>query len=99
MTEYRIPGRLGYISRNGRYGLLVGDLWEHEGFHCGASVDLWDEDTEKWIPTRIEMDAANEWYLAGTPYHGTQLEGLHVSIFRSCSETGLELSQFEIADR
>lgn len=30
-----ITGRLGYNSENGRYGLLVSDLWEHEGFHCG----------------------------------------------------------------
>ena len=30
-----IMGRLGYNSENDRYGLLVSDLWEHDGFHCG----------------------------------------------------------------
>ena len=33
--EKKIEGRLGYNSENGRYGLLVSDLWEHTGFHCG----------------------------------------------------------------
>lgn len=33
--ENKIEGRLGYNSENGRYGLLVSDLWEHTGFHCG----------------------------------------------------------------
>ena len=31
-----ITGRLGYNSANDRYGLLVSDLWEHDGFHCGG---------------------------------------------------------------
>ena len=33
--EKKIEGRLGYNSENGRYGLLVLDLWEHTEFHCG----------------------------------------------------------------
>lgn len=28
--------RLGYNGANGRYGLLVSDLWEDTGFHCGG---------------------------------------------------------------
>lgn len=27
-----VQGRLGFNPVNGRYGLLVSDLWEHAGF-------------------------------------------------------------------
>lgn len=37
--EKKIEGRLGYNSENGRYGLLVSDLWEHTGFHCGECLE------------------------------------------------------------
>ena len=37
--EY-ITGRLGYNSQNDRYGLLVSDLWEHNGFHCGERLEV-----------------------------------------------------------
>ena len=40
--EKKIEGRLGYNSENGRYGLLVSDLWEHIGFHW---VNLTQEST------------------------------------------------------
>ena len=55
--QNKVQGRLGYNAENKRYGLLVSDLWENSGFHCGD---------------RMEMDWNNggEWYLAGTPYHG-----------------------------
>ena len=33
-------GRLGYNSVNDRYGLLVSDLWEHGGIHCGAGLEV-----------------------------------------------------------
>ena len=33
-------GRLGYNSVNDRYGLLVSDLWEHSGFHCGEGLEV-----------------------------------------------------------
>ena len=33
-----IEGRLGYNSNIDRYGLLVSDLWENEGFHCGETL-------------------------------------------------------------
>lgn len=33
-------GRLGYNSANGRYGLLVSDLWEDTGFHCGECLEV-----------------------------------------------------------
>ena len=75
-----ITGLLGYNSRNDRYGLLVMDLWEIEGFHCGDTLEVWDSESDQWIPTRIEMRWKNEWYLVDTPYSGTDLEGLKVRI-------------------
>lgn len=64
-----IEGRLGYNEENGRYGLLVSDLWEHDGLHCGEPLEV-QLPTGEWIQTRIEMTAKGEWYLMGTPYHG-----------------------------
>ena len=66
-----VEGRLGYNSRNDRYGLLVSDLWEVEGFHCGEGMEVLVDD--KWVNTRMEMDwrtEGNFWYLVGTPYYG-----------------------------
>ena len=48
-----ITGRLGYNSANDRYGLLVSDLWEHDGFHCGEVLEVMVDD--KWQKTRMEM--------------------------------------------
>lgn len=61
-------GRLGYNSANGRYGLLVSDLWEDTGFHCGECLEVMVDD--KWVATRMEMSAEQKWYLVGTPYYG-----------------------------
>lgn len=63
-----IEGRLGFNSNNNRYGLLVMDLWEDTGFHCGESLQVMVDD--KWIDSRMEMNNALEWYLVGTPYKG-----------------------------
>lgn len=66
-----MEGRLGYNSTNKRYGLLISDLWENDGFHCGEGMEVLVED--EWISSRIEMDwnvNGNEWYLVGTPYYG-----------------------------
>lgn len=68
--EY-ITGRLGYNSQNDRYGLLVSDLWEHTGFHCGTGLEVLVDD--EWVKTRMEMtweSDVNKWYLVGTPYKG-----------------------------
>lgn len=67
MAKY-IVGRLGYNSENGRYGLLVSDLWERNGFHCGETLEVMVDD--EWIQTRMEMTIEGEWYLVGTPYKG-----------------------------
>ena len=52
-----IEGRLGYNSFNDRYGILVSDLCENDGLHCGAGVDVLVED--KWIHSCIEMAWTN----------------------------------------
>ena len=64
---------MGYNSKNKRYGFLVSDLWEKEGFHCGESFEVLING--EWIPTKIEMShPENEWYLVGTPFYGFDLE-------------------------
>lgn len=72
-----VTGILGYNSSNDRYGVLVMDLWHNDGLHCGEFLDIWDYDTEQWIPTRIEMNR-NGWYLVG--YDADCLEGLKVRV-------------------
>lgn len=67
-TKKKIEGRLGYNSENGRYGLLISDLWEHTGFHCGECLEVKVDD--KWVKTRMEMDSDRNWYLVDTPYTG-----------------------------
>jgi hypothetical protein len=69
MSNY-VTGRLGYNADNQRYGLLVTDLWEHIGFHCGESLEVQLPDSDKWVATRMEMNNQLQWYLAGTPYIG-----------------------------
>lgn len=66
--EKKLEGRLGYNSENGRYGLLITDLWEHTGFHCGECLEVKVDD--KWVKTRMEMDIEQNWYLVDTPYIG-----------------------------
>ena len=63
-----LEGRLGYNDDNKRYGLLVTDLWEHTGFHCGESLEVLVDG--EWVQTRMEMNPRQEWYLVGTPYCG-----------------------------
>lgn len=63
-----VAGRLGYNSSNDRYGLLVSDLWEHSGFHCGESLEV--QVGDEWKKTRMEMGLDKKWYLVGTHYAG-----------------------------
>lgn len=77
-----IMGRLGYNSENERYGLLVSDLWEHTGFHCGEGLQVMVDD--KWVDTCMEMaweKDGQKWYLVGTPYKG-DLEYIRARIER-----------------
>lgn len=52
-------GRLGYNSANDRYGLLISDLWEHDGFHCGEGLEVLVDD--EWVQTRMEMTSDRQW--------------------------------------
>ena len=78
-----ITGRLGYNSDNKRYGLLVSDLWEHTGFHCGEGLEVKVDD--EWVQTRMEMAINGEWYLVETPYRGDDLEYVRARIEGSLS--------------
>lgn len=71
-------GRLGYNIDNRRYGLLISDLWEHTGIHCGEPLEVLVDDT--WQKTRMEMDSSGQWYLVGTPYKGHGLEYVRARI-------------------
>ena len=76
-----VVGRLGYNSQNDRYGLLISDLWEHEGFHCGEGLQVMVDD--EWVDTRFEMawgENGGEWYLVGTPYRGDDIEYVRARI-------------------
>lgn len=77
-----IQGRLGFNLENNRYGLLVDDLWEHDGFHYGECLQVLVD--EEWVDTRIEMAwgrNGGEWYLVGTPFMG-DLEFIQAKIKR-----------------
>lgn len=81
MTKAWIEGRLGYNSDNDRYGLLVFDLWEKEGFHCGDYLQV-NIDGE-WIDTTFEMMWSNGediWYLTDTGIKGTDIEYMKARI-------------------
>ena len=81
MSDYVI-GRLGYNENNKRYGLLVMDLWEDSGFHCGECLEVQLPDSDKWVPTRMEMNLQKQWYLVDTPYVG-DLEYVRARIKKS----------------
>lgn len=77
MKKDYIVGMLGYNRTNGRYGLLVSDLWEHTGFHCGDRLEVMI--SGKWVETTMEMDKNGQWYLAGIFFKG-DLEYLRARI-------------------
>lgn len=75
MAKVWIEGRLGYNDYNSRYGLLVSDLWEHSGFHCGEWLQV--KINGEWVDTSFEMAWENDkdiWYLVGTNLRGTDIE-------------------------
>ena len=84
MGSYKgwITGRLGYNWEEERYGLLVHDLWEREGFSCGQGLQVMVND--QWVSTRFEMGMGKdglEWYLVDTPYRGTDIEYVQARIY------------------
>lgn len=68
MEKQWVVGRLGYNDSNDRYGLLVSDLWENNGFHCGDGLQVLVDG--EWLDTRMEMGLDGKWYLVDTPYYG-----------------------------
>lgn len=70
-------GRLGYIVQTKRYGLLMGDLYVNQGFHCGQRMEVLEDG--EWKETCLEMTPHQEWYLLNTSYKG-DLENLIVRI-------------------
>lgn len=74
-----ISGTIGYNRTQQRYGLLdSSDLWIVAGFHCGERLEIKSECG--WIPTRMEMDSKQQWYLVDTEFRGRELEGLQARI-------------------
>lgn len=80
-----ISGKLGYNPKTKRYGLLVADLWEHTGLHCGERLEIQVDGA--WIGTRMELNPKRQWYLAGTPYCG-DLENIKARVSRALQESG-----------
>lgn len=78
MEGFKVEGRLGFNRENGRYGLLVTDLWEVEGFHCGQRVSV--KIAGEWVDTRFEMNPAGQWYLVGIDLQGEDLEFLKARV-------------------
>jgi hypothetical protein len=84
MASYKgwITGRLGYNWENDRYGLLIHDLWEREGFSCGEGLQVMVDD--EWVDTRFEMswgEDGNQWYLVDTPYRGEAIEYVRARVY------------------
>ena len=77
MKKYK-TGRLGYNDANKRYGLLITDLWEHDGCHRGERLEV--QIDGEWVQTRMEMNREGDWYLVDTPFVGEGLEFLRVRI-------------------
>lgn len=80
-----IIGKLGYNPKTKRYGLLVTDLWEHTGLHCGEKLEIKVDGA--WIGTRMELNPKRQWYLAGTPYC-RDLENIKARVSRALQESG-----------
>ena len=81
-NQYK-EGRLGLNIENNRYGLLISDLFEHTGFHCGDPIQIYQNG--KWIDTTFEMDWSTGkgiWYLTGTDIIGTEIEYVKARIER-----------------
>lgn len=75
--EGEASGKLGYNEQTQRYALLKGDLFAND-FHCGDCFSV--KVKGEWIPTRIEMNGQQEWYLVGTNLKGRRLENLQIKL-------------------
>ena len=69
-------GALIFDEQTDRYDIRFDIADYYGGLHCGECFDVFTGG--KWKPTRIEMSAAQEWYLVGVRAH--DLNGLRVRI-------------------
>ena len=56
-------GALIFNERTDRYDIRFDLSDYYGGLHCGDCFDVFVRG--KWKPTRMEMNAAQEWYLVG----------------------------------
>lgn len=68
-------GRLGYNLITERFGVLVMDLWEKDGLHCGTCLEVYVDG--EWVHDRLEM-SGRKYYLVNTRLTDGDLEGLKV---------------------
>ena len=69
-------GALIFDEQTDRYDIRFDIADYYGGLHCGECFDVFTGG--KWKPTRIEMSAAQEWYLVGI--RAEDLNGLRVRI-------------------
>ena len=69
-------GALIFDERTDRYDIRFDVSEYYGGLHCGDCVDVFVRG--KWKPTRMEMNATQEWYLVGV--RANDLNGLRVRI-------------------
>ncbi|GFI62061.1 hypothetical protein IMSAG049_01234 [Clostridiales bacterium] len=72
----KMTGALVFDERTDRYDIRFDLASYYGGLHCGDCFDVFTRG--KWKPTRIEMNMAQEWYLAGI--RADDLNGLRVRI-------------------
>ena len=58
-TPNKVQGRLGYNAENERYGLLVSDLWENSGFHCGECMEVLVGN--QWVDIKLYLNMYNKY--------------------------------------
>ena len=84
-TQKKYGGGLPHGTKKGffffdeqtdRYDIRFDIADYYGGLHCGECFDVFTGG--KWKPTRIEMSAAQEWYLVGI--RAEDLNGLRVRI-------------------
>lgn len=78
-----INGYLWYNTDEGRYGIIdSSDLLVYDGLHCGACMDVFVEESQKWVPVRLEYASPSArvlsrgWYLVGL--NAAKLDGLKI---------------------
>lgn len=72
-----IVGKLGYNPLTKRFGVLVMDLWEKDGLHCGTCLEVYIDG--EWVSDRLEM-SNHKYYLVRTGLIDEALEGLKIRI-------------------